>query len=84
MSWIWQTLSPDGRLIETSAQHATYGRALHDATEYGFNPAGDDYSVDLPHGRIDFAKGRKPKFSAERLLEVRPGPADVPKNWDLR
>ena len=63
-TWLWQRFGPDGRVETTSAPHATYGKVLMAALQNGFRPSVDDYSVDLPHGRMHFPPGRAPEFSA--------------------
>jgi hypothetical protein len=66
-SWVWQSFGPDGRLLRTSEAFITYGKAMVDALNNGFKPASDDYSVDLPHGRMHFPPGRDPEYSSMRL-----------------
>jgi hypothetical protein len=63
-TWLWQRFGPDGRIEKTSQSYATYGKVLMAALENGFRPGLDDYSVDLPHGRMHFPQGRAPEFSA--------------------
>src|SRR4030095_6810590 len=55
---------PDGRLEKTSQQHSVYGKALIDALRHGFSPSADDYSVDLPHGRLHYPPGRDPEYTS--------------------
>lgn len=71
-TWLWQRFGPDGRVEKTSEPLATYGKALMSALQNGFRPDQDDYSVDLPSGRMHFPPGRTPEFSPEPLQLERP------------
>lgn len=91
-TWLWQQFGPDGRLQKTSEEHSTYGKAMVNALAHGFRPSEDDYSVDLPHGRMHFPPGRDPQFEVQRLREIprdrdspkRPAPNGDPSDADRR
>lgn len=82
-TWLWQRFGPDGRVEKTSEPHATYGKALMAALQSGFRPDQDDYSLDLPYGRMYFPPGRLPEFVSDR----QGGPPFIPtiswKAWAL-
>ena len=61
-TWLWQRFGLDGLVDKTSEPHATYGRAMMAALQNSFRPDQDDYSVDLPSGRMHFPPGRIPEF----------------------
>src|SRR5262245_11131375 len=63
-TWLWQRFGRDGKLQRTSAEFSSYGAALRNALEQGFLPTADDYSVDLPAGRLHFPPGRDPEFAS--------------------
>src|SRR5262245_17419390 len=75
-TWLWQRFGRDGKLQHTSGEHPTYGLALRNALDQGFVPTADDYSVDLPAGRLHFPPGRDPEFTSGpesiRSTHVRP------------
>ena len=64
VTWLWQRFGSDGRIEKTSEPQETYGKALLSALQQGFQPGVDDYSLDLPSGRMHFPPGRKPEFVA--------------------
>ena len=66
-TWLWQRFGSDGRVEKTSEPHASYGKALMAALQNGFRPDQDDYSLDLPYGRMHFPPGRVPEFSPDPL-----------------
>jgi hypothetical protein len=61
-AWTWQRFGPDGRVEKTSEPQATYGKALVAALQNGFRPDQDDYTLDLPYGRMHFPPGGPPEF----------------------
>jgi hypothetical protein len=61
-TWLWQRFAADGRLEKTSEPHSTYGKAVLDAMNQGFNPKEDASSVDLAHGAMHFPPGRQPYY----------------------
>src|SRR4030095_2419777 len=92
-AWAWQCFAPDGRVERTSEPHATYGKALMGALQNGFRPDQDDYSVDLPYGRLHFPPGGPPEFCngslpleerASRTIGEQPYAKGLsPKAWAL-
>jgi hypothetical protein len=86
-TWLWQRFGPGGRVEKTSEPHATYGMAMWAAIQNGFRPDRDDYSLDLPSGRMHFPPGRNPEFVSSRLPspEARPPYAKAlsPIAWAL-
>jgi len=70
-SWVWQRFGADG-LEKTSEPYASYGKALMAALQNGFRPDYDTYSIDLPHGRMDFLPGSPPEFAAARPVSGQP------------
>lgn len=64
-TWLWQRFSADTRVEKTSEPHPTYGKVLMSALGNGFRPGLDDYSMDLPSGRMHFPPGRRPQFVSD-------------------
>ena len=62
--WLWQRFGPAGCVEATSELHKSYGKALMAALQKGFRPDQDDYSLDLPYGRMHFPPGRVPQFTS--------------------
>lgn len=74
-TWLWQRFDPDGLVEKTSEPHVTYGKAMMAALQNGFRPDQDDYSVDLPTGRMHFPPGRIPEFApTSETIDETPSP----------
>jgi hypothetical protein len=74
-TWLWQRFGPNGLVEKTSEPHVTYGKAMTAALQNGFRPDRDDYSVDIPAGRMHFPPGRIPEFSpTSETIEAPPAP----------
>jgi hypothetical protein len=92
-AWTWQRFGPDGWVERTSEPYATYGKALMAALQTGFRPDQDDYSMDLPYGRLHFPPGGPPEICngslpleerASRTIGEQPYAKGLsPKAWAL-